>query len=183
MRIARCESLTPSRSRDRLRRLLHQATIQCRIDRYVRQCMGVYDWPSLERSLDDRMSLRLASAALVVERQSVLGVVFNPMVDELFTAVRGKGAFLNGKVRMRGTLARSCRASPDTVSRQPIHVAAAPSLEQAVVSTNVGYIRAADGIEFMLENIRRYLLLYRSINLSVDPHRLDVESSNRTCVR
>ena len=182
MRIARCESLTPSRSRDRLRRLLHQSTIQCRIDRYVRQCMGVYDWPSLEHSLDDRMS-----AALVVERQSVLGVVFNPMVDELFTAVRGKGAFLNGKVRMRGTLARSCRASPDAVTRQPIHVAAAPSLEQAVVSTNVGYIRAADGIEFMLENIRRYLLLYRSITLSVDAqacaHRLDAESSNRTCVR
>ena len=26
-----------------------------------------------------------------------IGVVFNPITDELFSAVRGQGAFLNGK--------------------------------------------------------------------------------------
>ena len=34
-----------------------------------------------------------ASAFLL---QVVVGVVYNPVMDEMFTAIRGKGAFLNG---------------------------------------------------------------------------------------
>jgi myo-inositol-1(or 4)-monophosphatase len=38
------------------------------------------------------------SLALVVEGKPVLGVIYDPERDECFTAVRGRGAWLNGKV-------------------------------------------------------------------------------------
>ncbi|UFS69627.1 inositol monophosphatase [Geomonas sp. RF6] len=37
------------------------------------------------------------SIALEVEGSPVLGVIYHVMMDELFTAIRGKGAYLNGK--------------------------------------------------------------------------------------
>ncbi|QJW44783.1 inositol monophosphatase [bacterium BFN5] len=37
------------------------------------------------------------SIALQYRQETVLGVVYAPMTDQLFTAIRGKGAFLNGK--------------------------------------------------------------------------------------
>ena len=36
------------------------------------------------------------SIALVVKQEPVLGVVYNPYLDELFLAVKGKGSYLNG---------------------------------------------------------------------------------------
>jgi inositol-phosphate phosphatase/L-galactose 1-phosphate phosphatase len=33
----------------------------------------------------------------VVNKVPTVGVVFNPILDELFTAVKGRGAFLNGQ--------------------------------------------------------------------------------------
>ena len=36
------------------------------------------------------------SIALAVNKQPVVGVVFNPILKELFSAVKGKGATLNG---------------------------------------------------------------------------------------
>ena len=36
------------------------------------------------------------SIALVVEKKVVVGVVYNPILDELFLAIRGEGATLNG---------------------------------------------------------------------------------------
>ena len=36
------------------------------------------------------------SIGLAVEGRPVLGVVYNPILHELFTAVQGQGAFLNG---------------------------------------------------------------------------------------
>jgi myo-inositol-1(or 4)-monophosphatase len=37
------------------------------------------------------------SAALSIRKEVVLGVVYSVVLNELFTAVKGKGAFLNGK--------------------------------------------------------------------------------------
>jgi len=37
------------------------------------------------------------SMALARKNELLLGVIFNPVYDELFTATRGEGAFLNGK--------------------------------------------------------------------------------------
>lgn len=40
------------------------------------------------------------SIALEHRRESVMGIVYEPITDEMFTAIRGQGAYLNGK-RMR----------------------------------------------------------------------------------
>ncbi|XP_054004728.1 inositol monophosphatase 1-like [Hylaeus anthracinus] len=37
------------------------------------------------------------SIALVVKKQIEIGIVYNPVLEQLFTARRGRGAFLNGK--------------------------------------------------------------------------------------
>ena len=39
----------------------------------------------------------VVSVALVKNKEPVIGVLYNPIKDELFTAEKGKGAFLNGK--------------------------------------------------------------------------------------
>lgn len=37
------------------------------------------------------------SVALTVCKELVLGIIYNPSNSELYTAIKGKGAFLNGK--------------------------------------------------------------------------------------
>ena len=45
------------------------------------------------------------SVALVKEGSPILGLILNPLRDEVFTAVKGKGAFLNGKpIHVKKTL-------------------------------------------------------------------------------
>ena len=61
------------------------------------------------------------SVAAQVDGESVAGVVYNPVTDELFSAVRGGGATCNGT---------------------PLHCTAASDLAQALVATGFGY--AAD---------------------------------------
>jgi len=62
------------------------------------------------------MGLEHRTAGLAPEHDGpiVAGVIYDPMRDELFTAERGKGAFLNGK---------------------PIHVSSVPELGEALVAT------------------------------------------------
>lgn len=36
------------------------------------------------------------SIGLCVNRQPVMGVIFNPVLNELYTAIKGKGSYLNG---------------------------------------------------------------------------------------
>lgn len=38
------------------------------------------------------------SIALLIDKTTEIGIVFNPILDQLFTARKGKGAFLNGKM-------------------------------------------------------------------------------------
>ncbi|KAF6205798.1 hypothetical protein GE061_019972 [Apolygus lucorum] len=61
------------------------------------------------------------SVALAVEKEMVIGVVCNPMQDQTFTAIKGKGAFLNGK---------------------PIHVSATTELKDAVVGFEISLASA-----------------------------------------
>lgn len=43
------------------------------------------------------------SIGLFIEQRPEIGIVYNPVLEQLFTAVRGRGAFLNGKrIRVSG---------------------------------------------------------------------------------
>jgi myo-inositol-1(or 4)-monophosphatase len=58
------------------------------------------------------------SIGLLLDKEPVLGVVYNPVLEELFVAERGRGATLNGR---------------------PIHVSQATSLATALVATGFGH--------------------------------------------
>lgn len=58
------------------------------------------------------------SIGLQYEENTILGVVYAPYLDELYTAVKGRGAFCNGK---------------------PIHVSTKPDLAHSVLGTGFPY--------------------------------------------
>ena len=60
------------------------------------------------------------SIGLEREGQMVAGVIYNPISDEMFTAEKGKGAFLNDKRRLR--------------------VAARKSVADAVIATGIPHL-------------------------------------------
>lgn len=64
------------------------------------------------------------SIGLAVQQQPVVGVVYNPMLGEMFTAAKGYGAFLNDKpIRVSdeqgGQQAGQQRAAQSTVQSAP----------------------------------------------------------------
>lgn len=66
------------------------------------------------------------SIAAAIDGQVVSGVVYDPLVNELFVAEAGKGAFLNGnklQVSIKSSLARSFLATgfPYNVDENPMH--------------------------------------------------------------
>ena len=63
------------------------------------------------------------SIGLAVGKKLVLGVVYNPLMDELCSAVRGRGAHLNGK---------------------RVHVGNATGVTSALVCNNIGSSRNPD---------------------------------------
>eukprot|EP01096_Ripella_sp_DP13-Kostka_P001281 TRINITY_DN11525_c0_g1_i1.p2 TRINITY_DN11525_c0_g1~~TRINITY_DN11525_c0_g1_i1.p2 ORF type:complete len:298 (+),score=133.96 TRINITY_DN11525_c0_g1_i1:22-894(+) len=76
------------------------------------------------------------SISLCINKWPVLGVVFNPITNELFRAAKGLGSFLND---------------------QPIRVGKAKVLGQAVIGTNFGYNRSQEGMQFMINNVSSVL--------------------------
>lgn len=43
------------------------------------------------------MPVTCISVGMTINKEQVLGIVLNPYLDELFTAIKGEGAYLNGK--------------------------------------------------------------------------------------
>jgi fructose-1,6-bisphosphatase/inositol monophosphatase family enzyme len=84
---------------------------------------------------------------LAVRGRVELGLVYNPAMGEKFSAVRGRGAFLNG---------HRIRISTN-----------AKNVSQAVINTNVGYGRGPAVVSFMLSNLQTLLQRnVRSIRMS-----------------
>lgn len=77
------------------------------------------------------------SIGVMVNSNVVLGVVHNPILDETYHAIKGGGAFLNGK---------------------SLSVSKVQQLEKAAISTDFGYDRSNEGIARMLDVIKRVLL-------------------------
>lgn len=76
------------------------------------------------------------SIGLAVGKEPVLGVVVLPLMQEVFTAVKGRGSFCNGR---------------------RIHVSNCTDLKRAIVCTHTMYRRTPEAIEALL-NINRELL-------------------------
>jgi len=80
-----------------------------------------------------RYPLCCVSIGFAINKRVVVGVVYNPILDEMYEAVTGKGAFMNGK---------------------RIRVSGAQKIHECIAATNVGYDRTPEGIDFMLSNVR-----------------------------
>jgi myo-inositol-1(or 4)-monophosphatase len=78
-------------------------------------------------------SIPLFCSSIGLERDGVLvaGVIYNPVTDELFTAEKGKGAFLNDRRRLR--------------------VAARQSLDDCVISTGIPHRGRQGHVTFLKE--------------------------------
>ena len=49
------------------------------------------------------LPLTAISIALLINKQAVIGIIYNPVLEQLYTAKIGQGAFLNGKqIRVSG---------------------------------------------------------------------------------
>ncbi len=67
------------------------------------------------------------SVGLVIENEPILGVVYNPYTEELFTAQKGEGAFLNGK-RIHVSEAKTVQESLIAFGTTPYHKEYAPAV-------------------------------------------------------
>ncbi|KAN0009316.1 hypothetical protein ACTFIU_006596 [Dictyostelium citrinum] len=107
---------------------------------------GIYNWGNEPTWVIDpidgttnfvhRFPLFCVSIALSINKEIVVACLYAPVLDELFTATKGGGAFLNG---------------------ESISVSSVEHLSQSIISTNVGYDRSDKGIEFMLTNFKNIL--------------------------
>lgn len=43
------------------------------------------------------MPITCISVGLMINKEQVLGIIYNPFMEELYTAMKDQGAFLNGK--------------------------------------------------------------------------------------
>ncbi|XP_003702626.1 uncharacterized protein LOC100881353 [Megachile rotundata] len=73
---------------------------------------------------------------LAIKKEMVIGIVYNPVLEQLFTARRGRGAFLNDK---------------------PIKVSKVQELSKALVCMESGFIKVDELREKTLERLRRII--------------------------
>ncbi|EZA58400.1 hypothetical protein DMN91_005803 [Ooceraea biroi] len=72
------------------------------------------------------------SVGLLINKTAEIGIVYNPILEQLFTARKGQGAFLNGA---------------------PIHVSSEKELRKALVMVEMGTSRDPEKLEVVLQNI------------------------------
>lgn len=72
--------------------------------------------------------------ALLVNKTPQIGIIYNPILNQKFTAIKDEGAFLNGR---------------------KIQVSGQTELEKALITTEFGTSRDAEKINVTMENIRK----------------------------
>lgn len=82
------------------------------------------------------------SIALVVKKEVMLGVVYNPVLEEMFVAEKGHGAFLNG---------------------EKISVSSTKELGNALLATELGTHREGNTLDFVFNRIRKLSSMSRSL--------------------
>lgn len=74
--------------------------------------------------------------------QVVLGVVYAPVLDEMFTAIQGKGSFCNGL---------------------PLHVAECEDLQSALIATELGVARDERTVDAVFDRVAAVAAASRSV--------------------
>ncbi|XP_046671455.1 inositol monophosphatase 1-like [Homalodisca vitripennis] len=82
------------------------------------------------------------SVALFVNKETQIGIIYNPVLDQLFTARKGQGAFYNNK---------------------PMTVSAIKELSEAVVSTEIGLSREEEKLRVVTENLKTIIPLVQGV--------------------
>ena len=77
------------------------------------------------------------SIGLLIEKVPVVGVIYNPFLEELYTGYLGGGAFLNGK---------------------PLQVSSTQKIENAILATTLGASRDRPYLNSLLFRLRELLL-------------------------
>ncbi|XP_012526335.1 inositol monophosphatase 1 [Monomorium pharaonis] len=72
------------------------------------------------------------SVALLINKTAEIGIVYNPILEQLFTARKGQGAFLNGA---------------------PIHVSNEKELHKALIMVEMGTSRDPEKLKIILQNL------------------------------
>ncbi|CAI5996571.1 unnamed protein product [Closterium sp. NIES-64] len=85
------------------------------------------------------------SIGLAINKAVVVGVVFNPILNEMFTAMRGHGAMLND---------------------EPIHASSQADMGSALLATEIGTKRDAGTVAGLTGRISNLLFQVRSLRLS-----------------
>ncbi|MCL7049994.1 hypothetical protein MKW94_003443 [Papaver nudicaule] len=85
------------------------------------------------------------SIGLTIGKVPTVGVVYNPIINELFTGVSGKGAFLNGT---------------------PIKVSSQTELVKSLLATEVGTKRDTSTVDATTNKINSLLFKVRSLRMS-----------------
>lgn len=84
------------------------------------------------------------SIGLTIGKKPTVGVIYNPIIDELFTAIDGKGAFFNGK---------------------PIKVSSQSELVKALLATETGTKRDKLTVDATTGRINSLLFKVRSLRM------------------
>uniref|UniRef100_A0A1B6G4A5 Inositol-1-monophosphatase n=1 Tax=Cuerna arida TaxID=1464854 RepID=A0A1B6G4A5_9HEMI len=82
------------------------------------------------------------SVALLVNKETQFGIIYDPLLDQLFTARKGQGAFYNNK---------------------PMRVSTTKELSEAVISTEIGLSREEEKLRVVTQNIKTLIPLAQGI--------------------
>lgn len=85
------------------------------------------------------------SIGLTIGKVPTVGVVYNPIIGELFTAIRGRGAFLNGS---------------------PISSSSQSELGNALLAAEIGTKRDKETVDITTNRINKLLFKVRSLRMS-----------------
>lgn len=85
------------------------------------------------------------SIGLTIGKVPIVGVVYNPIIDEMFTAVCGRGAYLNG---------------------QPISSSSQSEIGNALLAAEVGVARDKETVDATTKRINRLLFKIRSLRMT-----------------
>ncbi|XP_015513724.1 inositol monophosphatase 2-like isoform X1 [Neodiprion lecontei] len=80
--------------------------------------------------------------ALAIRKEVVIGIVYNPLLEQLFTARKGRGAFLNG---------------------EPISTSEVDDFSKALVCFEPGFIKIESMAEYVVERLRAIIKVAHGI--------------------